>query len=122
MVKNMKSLWVPKRSKDMGKVKAYEEADLIVVAYEEGTGKNVGKLGALVCETSDGLLNVNVGTGLSDEERDWYYDDSIIGQVVTVGYNEIITSKSKEKASLFLPRFIAVRVDKVVANTLKELK
>lgn len=121
MVKNMKSLWVPKRSKDIGKVKSEEVADLKVVALEEGTGKNVGKLGAMVCETSDGLLQVNVGTGFSDSDRDQLFDDKMIGRIIEVKYNQLITSKSKNTASLFLPRFLSVRFDKTIANTIGEL-
>jgi ATP-dependent DNA ligase len=119
MIKNMKAVWEPKRSKNIGKMKAYEEADLKIVGIEEGTGKNTGKLGAYVCETSDGLLRVNVGTGLSDIDRD---NALAIGSIITVGYNEIITSKGKDKAALFLPRFICARFDKDVANAFAELK
>lgn len=122
MVKNMKSRWVPKRSKEIGKVKAEEVADLKVVAIEQGTNKYAGKMGALVCETSDGLLRVNVGTGFSDDDREVYYDNSILDKIIEVKYNQLITSKSKDKASLFLPRFVSVRVDKDVANSLGELK
>src|ERR1035437_789564 len=40
MIKNMDAVWQPKRSKDIGKMKAEEVADLVVVGVEEGTGKN----------------------------------------------------------------------------------
>lgn len=121
ILKNLDFKWEGKRVKGMGKMKQIEESDLVVVGWEEGTGKNTGKLGALVCETSDGLLRVNVGTGFSDEQRD-SITESIIGSIITVQYNQIIDSKNKETKSLFLPRFIEIRTDKNVANSINELK
>lgn len=121
VLKNLDSLWVPKRSKDLCKLKAIYTADLIVMDTFEGTGKYTGMLGGIIGETSDGLLNVRVGSGFSDDERgrpmkDW------IGSIVEVEYNQKITSKSKDKASLFLPRFVVKRTDKNVANSITELK
>ena len=121
VIKNLNGVWVPKRSKDLGKIKVVEEADLIIVGWEEGTGKNVGKLGALVGETSDGLLCVGVGTGFSDNERASITKD-VIGGIMTVYYNAIIESKGKNQKSLFLPRFSEIRYDKKKANSLGELK
>ena len=41
-----------------------------MVATEEGTGRNEGKLGAPICEgTDDGKPRVNVGSGLTDDNR-----------------------------------------------------
>lgn len=120
VLKNLDSKWVPKRSKDQCKLKEINTADLKVIGTFEGTGKYVGMLGGLVCETSDGLLNVRVGSGFSDEERT-VPQEGWIGKIVEVLYNQKITSKSKDKASLFLPRISCVRFDKTVANTIGEL-
>lgn len=122
MIKNMDSKWVPKRSKDIGKMKAVEVADLVIVALEEGGGKYQGMLGAFVCETSDGKLRVSVGTGLSDSDRGEFANSAYIGRVIEVAYNEKIQDKKTEKWSLFLPRFLSLREDKFTANTLEELK
>lgn len=120
VVKNAESLWVPKRSKDLVKLKAIESADLIVVDTFEGTGKYKGMLGGLICQTSDGLLEVRVGSGFSDEQR--ADTTSWMSSIVEVLYNAKIQSKGKDKACLFLPRFVVKRFDKTVANTLDELK
>jgi len=122
MIKNMSAVWQPKRTKDLGKMKAEEEADLVVVALEEGTGKNEGRLGALVCQTADGLLEVGVGTGFSDDLRTLLWSKDMIGKIITVRYNQKIQDKNKDKQSLFLPRFVCVRADKDAANTVDELK
>jgi len=121
ILKNIDFKWEGKRVKGMGKMKQIEECDLFVVGWEEGTGRNKGKLGALVCETSDGKLRVNVGTGFSDEQRENIKED-IIGSIITVQYNQIIDSKNKDTKSLFLPRFVEIRLDKNVANNINELK
>ena len=41
------------------KLKPYIEVSLSIVAVEEGTGRNEGKLGALVCEGIDNGNDVN---------------------------------------------------------------
>ena len=119
ILKNMHAPWVPKRTKDLGKIKAEEEADLILIGIEEGKNKYTGMVGALVCETSDGLLRVNVGTGLTDDQRKLTYE---LGSIITVKYNAIISKEGSHIKSLFLPVFIDVRLDKNIANSLKELK
>ena len=122
ILKDMRSTWENKRSKLQIKFKGIISCDLRVVAVEEGTGKNKGKVGALVCETSDGLLRTNVGTGLNDNDRaqpfDYYVD-----KIVEVEYNELIQSKvAGALHALFLPRFVVVRTDKLHADSLAEIQ
>jgi ATP-dependent DNA ligase len=119
ILKNLNAKWEPKRTKDQGKMKAEEEADLKIVGWEYGTGKNSERMGNIVCSTADHKLIVNVGTGFSDEERDQEWP---IGSIVTVRYNEVIKDRNSATYSLFLPRFIERRFDKKVANKFEELK
>jgi hypothetical protein len=121
ILKNMDSLWVPKRSKDLGKMKAENEADLKIIGVEEGSGKYKGMLGAFLCETRDGKIQVSVGSGFSDEQRDDYFTENMIDSIIAVRYNAKITKKGGGKDSLFLPRFIEVRFDKKRANSSDEL-
>jgi ATP-dependent DNA ligase len=122
ILKNINAPWVPKRSKDLGKMKAELDADLIVVAWEEGKGKYEGLMGALVCETSDGKVRVNVGTGFDDAARKELTEDKTVGRIITVMYNAKITKKDSDIDSLFLPRFVEFRNDKDVANSSDEVK
>ena len=105
----------------MIKFKAENTADLIIVDVTEGAGRLMGKLGAFLCQTSDGLLEVSVGTGFSDDEREKYFSKNYIGAVIEVTYNEQIESKGKKLPSLFLPVYQSMRPDKSEANTMEEL-
>lgn len=120
ILKDWHSGWQAHRSRQHIKFKGLQDADLEVVGVEPGTGRNLGRLGALICETRCGQLRVNVGTGFSDAERD-QYGENLIGRIVTVQYNEKIRSKTNDQWSLFLPRFDCVREDKNQANSLEEL-
>ena len=120
ILKNHHGVWENKRSKDQVKFKGVLSADLRCVAVELGTpgSKYEGKIGALVCETQDGKLQVNVGSGLSDEERSLPHS-AFLDRVIEVEYNEVIKSKVEgAKYSLFLPRFLSVRTDKDNADTI----
>lgn len=120
ILKKSDSIWKDGTSKDMIKIKAVLDADLLCVDVEEGSGKYKGKVGALVLETSCGRLRVKVGTGLNDLDRDKPFD-YYIGKVIEIQYNEFIKSKSKNTDSLFLPRFVEVREDKNTATSYEEI-
>ena len=117
IVKNGDSPWEDKRSKYQVKMKAELEADLLVEGVVEGTGKYEGLVGSLVCTTKDGNLKVNVGSGLSDEQRK-KDPDEYIGKIVSVKYNEKIKDKNSDHWSLFLPIFQELRLDKTEADNI----
>jgi hypothetical protein len=118
----MIGIWEDKRSKDQVKFKAELECDLMIVGWEEGTGKNKGRLGALICESADGAIRVNVGSGYTDEQRQEYVVDYVVGKVATVKYNARIQDKAGNVESLFLPTFIELREDKRIADDSKRIK
>lgn len=122
ILKDKHGIWEDKRSKGQIKFKGELECDLKVVGWEEGTGKNVGRLGALVCESSDGVIRVNVGSGYSDAQREEYTKKAVVGKIVTVKYNARIKERSGESESLFLPIFIELREDKDKAESSKSIK
>jgi DNA ligase-1 len=112
VVKNMNAVWQPKRTKDCGKCKAEEDCSLKVVNIIEGSGKYSGMLGAFECSDDNNTLQVNVGSGFSDEERRQFYDKKYIGSYIDVLYNQIIFDKKTGIKSLFLPRYLKLRLDK----------
>jgi DNA ligase-1 len=112
MIKDPEAGYECKRSVAWLKLKPFIEVSLAVVAVEEGTGKNVGKLGALVCEgVDDGkAIRVNVGSGLTDEDRVTFWDnaDTLIGDIVEVRA-DAITQNQDGTYSLRFPRFKGFR-------------
>ena len=112
MLKDPNAGYECKRSVAWLKLKPFIEVSLAVVAVEEGTGRNVGKLGALVCEGEDDgkSIKVNVGSGFSDSDRDNYWTgrDSIVGTVVEVRA-DAITQNQDGTYSLRFPRFLKFR-------------
>ncbi len=112
MIKDPKAPYECKRSHAWLKLKPFIEVSLTVVAVEEGTGRNVGKLGALVCEgVDDGKsIRVNVGSGFSDSDRDTFWTDreALIGQIVEVRA-DAITQNQDGSYSLRFPRFLHFR-------------
>ncbi len=57
------------RSRDILKVKAFEDADAVVIGYRPGKGRHEGRLGALLVELPNGV-QFAIGTGFKDAERD----------------------------------------------------
>ena len=123
ILKNPDAIWSSKRSNDYLKLKNESTADLIVIGYNMGAfgTQFAGMLGSLICETSDGLLQVNVGSGFKHLKGERDDPKSYIGKIIEVKYNEVISSKNSKTKSLFLPIYSCIREDKVIANTLKEL-
>ncbi len=118
MIKDPDAKYECKRTTGWLKMKPFIEVSLTVTAVEEGTGRNQGRLGALVCEgVDDGKrIVVNVGSGLSDEQRMdfWsaYQEDSksVVGQVVEVRADAATRSQDSEDVwSLRFPRFLRFR-------------
>lgn len=115
MIKNLQAHYECKRSSNWMKWKPTITVDLEVVNLEEGTGRNLGRLGALVCEGSDNgrHITVNVGSGLSDSDRDefWNYHvngNNIVGQIVEVEA-DAVTQNQDGSYSLRFPRFVRFR-------------
>ena len=114
MVKPINGIYECKRSSLWLKVKPFIEVSLKVVDTEEGTGRNVGKLGALIVEGKDmdKFIKTNVGSGLSDDNREefWRHKDKLIGQIVEVRADAITQNQdSKDEWSLRFPRFLRFR-------------
>jgi len=112
MIKDPEAGYECKRSVAWLKLKPFIEVSLGVIDVEEGTGRNIGRLGAIVCEgVDDGkAIRVNVGSGFSDSDRDSYWNsrDSLFGQVVEVRA-DAVTRNQDGTYSLRFPRFLRFR-------------
>jgi len=112
MIKDADAPYECKRSHAWLKQKPFIEVSLEITDVEEGTGRNAGRLGALVCSgVDDGRsIQVNVGSGFSDADRDefWSGRDSLTGQVVEVRA-DAVTQNQDGTYSLRFPRFLKFR-------------
>lgn len=106
---NLDTPYECKRTKSLMKIKKFYDFDLRIVGYEEGTGRNKGRLGAFVVDYNGN--QVKVGSGYSDEERVnfWNDRDKYIGRVITVKYKEISKDKKTGLESLQFPVYCGVR-------------
>ena len=114
MIKPIHEGYKCKRSHAWLKIKPFIEVTLKVVALEEGTGKNEGLLGALVVEGEDDgkYFKLNVGSGLTDENREqiWADQDAVIGQLVEIRADAATQSQDSDDVwSLRFPRFKTFR-------------
>ena len=114
MVKPMGGVYECKRSSLWLKVKPFIEVSLKVIDTEEGTGRNAGKLGALIVEGTDmdKFIKTNVGSGLTDSDREtfWKAKDKLIGQIVEVRADAITQNQeTTDEWSLRFPIFLRFR-------------
>ena len=112
MIKDPDAKYECKRTTSWLKQKPFIEVSLSIVEVEEGTGRNVGRLGALVCRGMDDgrEIAVNVGSGFTDSDRSsfWGERDTLVGQVVEVRA-DAVTQNQDGTYSLRFPRFLRFR-------------
>lgn len=114
MIKDPDAVYECKRSASWLKQKPFIEVSLAVVGIEEGTGKNEGRLGALICEGEDDgkQIRVNVGSGFTDDQRTEFWRDQkdLVGQIVEIRADAATRSQDSEDTySLRFPRFLRFR-------------
>lgn len=67
IIRNPSAGYQQKRTSDLLKVKRYQDAEVVVIDTEQGTGRNAGLIGALVARFNGQLFNI--GSGLTDKDR-----------------------------------------------------
>ena len=112
MIKDLAAPYECKRSSFWMKWKPTISVDLEVVGFEEGTGRNAGRLGAIICEGEDNdrRITVNVGSGFTDDDRVQYWTsrDRLLGHLVEV-QADAVTQNQDGSYSLRFPRFLRFR-------------
>jgi DNA ligase-1 len=107
MIKDLSAPYECKRSSFWMKWKPTITVDLTIVGFEEGTGRNEGRLGAIIYEGVDNERNirVNVGTGYSDSDRDefWAARDQLLGVIGEIEA-DAVTQNQDGSYSLRFPR------------------
>jgi DNA ligase-1 len=112
MIKDPNGKWEGKRSTAWLKQKPFIEVSLEITAVEEGTGRNQGRLGAVICSGMDDgkRIQVNVGSGFTDADRKeyWLAQESLMGQVIEVRA-DAVSQNQDGTYSLRFPRFMRFR-------------
>jgi DNA ligase-1 len=112
MIKDVGAPYECKRTDFWMKWKPTISVDLEIVGFEEGTGRNLGRLGAIICKGVDNGrdIRVNVGSGFSDSNRDEYWNarDDLLGHLVEV-QADAVTQNQDGSYSLRFPRFLRFR-------------
>src|SRR6056300_1340313 len=113
MIKDVDAPYECKRTHAWLKAKPFIEITLKVVDVEEGTGRNAGRLGAVIVEGEDDGYNyrLNCGSGFTDSQRDEYWTEraSIIGQLIEIRADARTKSQDSDTYSLRFPRFKTFR-------------
>jgi DNA ligase-1 len=103
-------------------LKVEAEVDLIVRGFNPGNGKNEKWFGSIICESSDGKIQVNV-SGFTDKDRERINKEKaqwIDSKIITVKANSIMKNDSGA-SRLFLPRFAEERLDKDTADSYEKI-
>lgn len=77
------SPYTPGRSRDILKVKSYDDMEAVVIGQLPGKGRNAGRLGALLVALPDRNIKLKIGTGFSDAVRE---DPPPVGSRITFKY------------------------------------
>lgn len=96
------ALYAAGRSAQILKVKTFHDAEAVVVEHLPGSGRNRGRLGALLVELPGGM-RFRIGTGFSDAERE---NPPPRGAVITFRYHGFHSSGIPR-----FPSFLRTRVD-----------
>jgi DNA ligase-1 len=100
------------RNRYILKIKKMQSADLKIIGFEEGNGKNKNTLGNLIVNYKG--FNVGVGSGFTDEDREyiWKHKQEVLGTIVEISYFEETNNKKDNSLSLRFPVFKRFRNDK----------
>ena len=113
MIKAPDAMYECKRTHSWLKAKPFIEVTLKVVSVEEGTGRNKGRLGAVLVEGEDDgyEYSLNCGSGYSDIQREEYWSkrNHLVGQLVEIRADAKTKSKDAVAFSLRFPRLKCFR-------------
>lgn len=109
MVKLLNAPYKLRRSEGWQKVKPFISTEMEIVGFQEGAGKYVGAMGALICKDVKGV-QVAVGTGFDDDTRRrfWAEQAELLGKIVEVKSQ----GGTSCKATMRHPVFMRMRPDR----------
>ena len=122
IIKDPKASYKKGKTSAWIKQKAINEQTLVCVGVTiSDNNKRDGKVGALIMESSDKLIKVKVGSGLSDEMVELYTKVPPIGKFFDVLFN-CVSKADNGQMSLRLPRLKGPRIDVTEADSFEKIK
>lgn len=123
VIKSFNQIWRDGKPSGQVKIKAEKDCELRMIGFQEGKGQYSGMCGNILCTSEDGLLEVSIKPRTPDSAKEiWFNQDKYLHKIVTVKFNEVIESETKDKPSLYLPVFVEIRDDKNEADTYETIK
>lgn len=83
MLRKISSRYQAGRSSDLLKLKRYQDDEAVVIGYKPGSGRLMGKMGAILVRLGDGT-EFYIGSGFTDVQRE---TPPAIGSTITFRYN-----------------------------------
>lgn len=127
VIKHPEGIWEDSDgSKWQVKLKLEFQVELKIKGFKaaDKKSKNAKTFGSIECESECGKMKVNV-SGIKDKDRLAMHQDrdNLIDKVISVKANGIMLPPANGGFfSLFLPRFIEIRLDKDKADTLERIQ
>jgi ATP-dependent DNA ligase len=141
VVKNFNITWKHGTSTEgMIKMKEFFDCDLKITGWVPGEDSYTGGIGALICESSDGIIKVDPSSGLSmaqrglqrvdeeDSSKGWgpipCFDlNQYTGLIAAIKFNTLMVEKEDGTRSLFLPKIVEIRdpSDKREADSIEDI-
>jgi len=124
VLKDPNNIFVDHTSPTQLKLKLKIDADVRITGFEEGTPgtKREKTFGAITFETDDGKVKGRT-SGFTDAQLQDFNSrrQELIGQIMTVQFNDITKARDSETYALSHPRFIELRPDKDTSDTLERI-
>jgi len=124
VIKLPEATWVDGDNPKMFKIKVETVIDMEAVELNPGQGKNRDTFGSIYLISSDGLVESNI-SGFTDSMRKYIYENwnTIRGKIFANKINKLLPpTKNNRKYTTFLPRFVEIREDKDIADSLEEIQ
>ena len=123
VVKSFNQIWQNGKPAGQVKIKAEKDCELKMIEFMEGKGNYANMCGSIKCISSDGLLEVNIKPRTpADAKMLWDNKNIYTNKILTVKFNEVIDSDTKDCKSLYLPVFVEIRDDKSEADSLEYIQ
>ncbi len=126
VIKDFKLEWKSGTSTKQLKVKLSFDCDLRIIGFKNGKLDtwNEKILGAVICQSEDGILEVSVGQWTEElRYKIWENQEDYLGTVIEVTAHRLTKDKKTERPSLYLPRFKSFRKgDKDTCDTYERIQ